>query len=370
MITGKDNKKLKNLSHLIKSREARRSQGLFVVEGIKMFREAPKAMIREIYASESFAAEHGDLLDKTGQYEVVAENKFASLSDTKTPQGIMLVMEMPRYSVRDLLYDRKFRWNSYHIKSPTGQDRTAAEGQILEGGRTQSEEKHQNSGGGRTQSGVELQNSGEGSTQIGEENQNSGDACYEEKHSGKAPLIIIAENLQDPGNAGTIIRTAEAAGVTGVIFTRGSVDVFNPKTIRATMGSIFRMPVMYGENIDEIVRAIKVGAAGIACAASGARAESTASPADVAQAESIAADGAQGIKIYATSLEAKTSCYHNEYTKGTAFIIGNESSGISDEAKAAADELIKIPMMGCSESLNAAMAAGILMYEAARQRLT
>ena len=332
MITGKDNKKLKNLSHLIKSREARRSQGLFVVEGIKMFREAPKAMIREIYASESFAAEHGDLLDKAGQYEVVAENKFASLSDTKTPQGIMLVMEMPRYSMSDLLYKNR----------QGASDERCGEGQILEGGRTQ----------------------------IGEENQHSGDACYEEKHSGKAPLIIIAENLQDPGNAGTIIRTAEAAGVTGVIFTRGSVDVFNPKTIRATMGSIFRMPVMYGENIDEIVRAIKGGAAGIACAASGARAESTASPADVAQAESIAADGAQGIKIYATSLEAKTSCYHKEYAKGTAFIIGNESSGISDEAKAAADELIKIPMMGCSESLNAAMAAGILMYEAARQRLT
>ncbi len=148
------------------------------------------------------------------------------------------------------------------------------------------------------------------------------------------PMIVVLEDLQDPGNAGTIFRTAEGAGVDGVFLTKTCVDITNPKVIRATMGSVYRMPFVYVEDVVSLKEKLQ----------------------------------SRGIRFFAAHLQGKNTYYEESYQKGTAFLIGNEGKGLTEQAAEAADCLIRIPMCGQLESLNAAMAAGILMYEAARQR--
>lgn len=148
------------------------------------------------------------------------------------------------------------------------------------------------------------------------------------------PIIVVLEDLQDPGNAGTIFRTAEGAGVDGVFLTKTCVDITNPKVIRATMGSVYRMPFVYVEDVVSLKEKLQ----------------------------------SRGIRFFAAHLQGKNTYYEESYQKGTAFLIGNEGKGLTEQAAEAADCLIRIPMCGQLESLNAAMAAGILMYEAARQR--
>ena len=153
-------------------------------------------------------------------------------------------------------------------------------------------------------------------------------------HKEKNPCFFLLENLQDPGNLGTIVRTAEGAGVTGIIMNRETVDIYNPKVIRSTMGSIYRMPFLYAEDF--------AGAIG-----------------SVRQA---------GVSVYAAHLKGKTSYIKQDYRRGTAFLIGNEGNGLREETADLADVYIRIPMEGQVESLNAAVAASVLMYEAHRQR--
>lgn len=148
------------------------------------------------------------------------------------------------------------------------------------------------------------------------------------------PLLVVLENLQDPGNLGTILRTGEGAGITGVIMTRQTVDLFNPKTIRATMGSIFRVPFVYVDGLQETILKMRE----------------------------------KGIRTYAAHLEGKKYYDSFFFRQGTAFLIGNEGSGLSRETASLADDYLKIPMEGQVESLNAAVAASLLMYEAHRQR--
>lgn len=151
----------------------------------------------------------------------------------------------------------------------------------------------------------------------------------------KNPLLLILEDIQDPGNLGTMVRTAEGAGVDGIIMTKATVDIYNPKTIRSTMGSIYRMPFIYTDDLLGIMKQLQ-------------------------QKE---------IKLYAAHLKG-TQYYHElDFKGGTAFLIGNEGNGLKEETAAAADVYMKIPMQGQVESLNAAVASVILMYEAARQRM-
>lgn len=151
---------------------------------------------------------------------------------------------------------------------------------------------------------------------------------------GRAPLLVMTEDVQDPGNLGTMIRTAEAAGVTGMILSEGTADPTNPKVVRATMSALFRMKYAVVPDF----------------------------------AQALASVRAAGIRIYAAALEGSRLYDSCSYRGGTAFLIGNEGNGLSAETLAAADGKIRIPMEGRIESLNAAMSAGILMYEAARQR--
>lgn len=147
------------------------------------------------------------------------------------------------------------------------------------------------------------------------------------------PLILAIENLQDPGNLGTIVRTAEGAGVTGILMSHDTVDIYNPKVVRSTMGSIFRVPFCYVDNLTEWISGLKGGE----------------------------------YRSYGTQLQGK-SLYDMDYRYPTIFCIGNEGNGLSKGLCDAADYKISIPMMGKVESLNAATAATVLMYEAMRQR--
>ncbi len=265
----------KDVKNLIKNKKARDEQGLFVTEGIKMFSETPMDRVVSVYATAEWAAEHPEIIARipagTERVLDVRTERFAGISDTRSPQGIIAVVRKKRYTLADLIGNSK--------------------------------------AAGRSASGGEVRKT--------------------------APLIVVLENLQDPGNAGTILRTAEAAGASGVILTEGSVDVYNPKVIRSTMGCIFRMPHLYVDSVDNLLTELR------------------------------AAD----ITTYAAHLRGKLSHFEGNYIGGTAFFIGNESRGLTEELSAKLDVLMKIPMSGQVESLNAAMAAGILMYEAKRQRI-
>lgn len=149
-----------------------------------------------------------------------------------------------------------------------------------------------------------------------------------------APLLMVLENLQDPGNLGTIVRTGEGAGITGVIMSKQTVDIYNPKTIRATMGSIFRVPILYVEDLEATIQLLHE----------------------------------RGIHTYAAHLEGERYYDSFSFCEGTAFLIGNEGNGLTREIADAAESYIKIPMEGKVESLNAAIASSLLMYEAHRQR--
>lgn len=146
-------------------------------------------------------------------------------------------------------------------------------------------------------------------------------------HDGKNCFVVL-DRLQDPGNMGTIIRTGEGAGINGVIMSSSSVDVYNPKVIRSTMGSIFRVPFVVVDNLPEAIQRLKN----------------------------------QGITTYAAHLKGES--YNKEaFPEKSAILIGNEANGLSGEVSACADKLIKIPMKGKVESLNAAIATSILMYQ-------
>ena len=256
MITAASNSRIKRLIQLNQKAKARREEDVFVVEGTKMFLEAPAEKLRDVYVSESFleTCSCRERLEQTG-YEVVSDQIFAKISDTCTPQGILCVVEQFHYNMESLL-------------------------------------KKEN------------------------------------------PVFLLLENIQDPGNLGTMLRTGEGAGISGVIMSRDTVDLYNPKVIRSTMGSIYRMPFLYAEDF--------AGAIG-----------------SVRQA---------GVSVYAAHLKGKTSYIKQDYRRGTAFLIGNEGNGLREETADLADVYIRIPMEGQVESLNAAVAASVLMYEAHRQR--
>lgn len=256
MITSASNAQIKNLIQLQKKGKARREQDVFVAEGIKMYREAPKELVERVYISKSFSEreEAAELLD-CRNLEIVEDRIFQAAADTKTPQGILAVIRRQHYTLQQVT-------------------------------------------------------------------------------AGKAPMLMVLENLQDPGNLGTILRTGEGAGVTGIILSADTVDIYNPKTIRSTMGSIYRMPFCYAENLGQVIGELK----------------------------------RRRITVYAAHLKGTKDYDAPDYRKGCGFLIGNEGNGLTEELAAQADEYIRIPMCGRVESLNAAVASAVLMYEAFRQR--
>lgn len=151
---------------------------------------------------------------------------------------------------------------------------------------------------------------------------------------GDRPLLVLLEDIQDPGNLGTILRTGEGAGITGVIMSAQTVDIYNPKTIRATMGSVYRVPFLYVNDMAATITVLRE----------------------------------KGIHVYAAHLQGQAYYDSFSFREGTAFLIGNEGNGLRRETAELADSYLKIPMEGQVESLNAAIAASLLVYEAHRQR--
>ena len=149
------------------------------------------------------------------------------------------------------------------------------------------------------------------------------------------PFLLIGECLSDPGNIGTLIRTAAAAGANGVILSAGSGDIYNPKTIRAAAGASLRIPVISGADLKEVIPLLK----------------------------------SQGIMILAAHLEGAVLPYDLDLCQSLGILIGNEAHGLSEELSTLADIRIKLPMAPGIESLNASVAGGILLYEVIRQRL-
>ena len=271
MITSISNSQVKLVIQLNQKARERKATGLFVAEGKKMFLEAPLEWIRQVYVSEAMAE------DAMVMEHIQKRNlPFQTVSEPVFRK--MSDTQTPQGVLAVL-----------KIPEWTTED-------VLEGKMT------------------------------GEKGSSDG--------SGRAPLLVVLEDLQDPGNAGTILRTGEGAGIDGVILTKTCVDITNPKVIRSTMGSIYRIPWIYMEDVPEVKRLLE----------------------------------RKNIRLFAADLSGKNTYDHEDYTGGTAFLVGNEGKGLTKEASACADVRIRIPMAGEVESLNAAMAAGILMYEAARQR--
>jgi len=167
---------------------------------------------------------------------------------------------------------------------------------------------------------------------------------------GNSPdLLVIADELQDPGNLGTIIRTAEAAGAHGLITTRYTVDPFIEKAIRASMGSALRLPVVTG-----------VSRADISARCRDHRIKLIASRANLGSAHGVIEDAARAERV--------KLCTEVDMTVPIAFVVGREATGIPESAHGEADEYVHIPMVRGVESLNVAAAAAVLLYEASRQR--
>ncbi|MCH4191258.1 MAG: RNA methyltransferase [Butyrivibrio sp.] len=264
MIASTSNAKVRKIVSYVEKNKARREDGVFIVEGIRMNVEIPPQQILETYVSEGFlqkaGAQEKNFLEglRTG-YETVTDEVFRKMSDTQSPQGILSVVRQMRYTLEDLFKTGK---------------------------------------------------------------------C------GNCPMLLLLEDVQDPGNLGTMFRSAEGAGVSGIVLSRGSADVYNPKVVRSTMGAIFRMPFLYVDSMPAAMKELR----------------------------------SRGICSYAAHLKGTKSYDEMNYTDPCAFLIGNEGNGLTKETADAADTYILIPMLGRVESMNAATSAAILTFEAARQR--
>ncbi len=273
MITSLSNPKIKNVIQLLTGTKYRREQRLYVIEGVKLFLEAPADKLRQVFLTQegyekirkirleiASLVTDGTMTNLKGPAcELVSDEVFRHMSDTKTPQGVLCVMSMPDHRV---------------------------------------------------------------SEQI--------EAADEEL------LVLVLEEIQDPGNLGTMLRTAEAAGVSFILADQKTADLYNPKVIRSTMGAIFRVPVIYTEDLPKALRRLK----------------------------------GNGVKLIAAHLEGSKNFWDMGYPERAAILIGNEGNGLSDEITALSDCAVRIPMEGKTESLNASVAASLLLYEWKRQNRT
>ena len=256
MITSTSNQQVKHLQQLAKKARERNEQGVFLVEGIKMFQEAPDEKIRKVYISKSLYDEKGQAFLRNHEYEVLDDRVFQAVSDTKTPQGILCVVEQFRYRLEDL---------------------------------TRRENPH----------------------------------------------LLILENLQDPGNLGTIIRLADWFGIEHIFCSAGTADVYNPKTVQATMGALARVKVHYC-SLPQLI-------------------------------ESLA-----DIPVYGTFLSGNI-IYAESLSAHGLIVMGNEGKGVSPEVEKLINKKLYIPNYPqereTSESLNVAIATAVVCSEFRRRLL-
>lgn len=149
-------------------------------------------------------------------------------------------------------------------------------------------------------------------------------------------FVVVCADIRDPGNAGAVIRCADAAGADGVVFVGDSVDPFNPKSVRATVGSVFHLPIVVDKDIPTTLSQLR--ATGM---------------------QVLAADGGGAVGLYDAELDL---------TAPTAWLMGNEAWGLPKETRALADKVVAVPIYGRAESLNLATAAGVCLYASAQAR--
>ena len=258
IISSKDNEIVKNVRKL-KEKKYRDLENAYIVEGIKMVKEAilEKASIKQIIICDD--CEKTDSIPKELMYEIakydclyVTSKIFKYISEVQTPQGVLAVVE---------------------------------------------------------------------------KNNRDEDINYNED------IIVALDDIQDPGNLGTILRTVDSVGLTQILVSKGTADPYNPKVVRSSMGAIYRVKVIECEDLLETLKEVK----------------------------------RNKFKILVSSLRESNSIYNVKYNK-KVLVIGNEANGVEEKIMNIADEKIKIPMLGKTESLNAAVATGIILYEYVRQK--
>ena len=259
VISSKDNEIIKKIKSL-KEKKYRDIENCYIIEGIKLVKEAiaENAKIKQIVVCEDCINDgeiDTDTLYEIAKFDVVyvTEKVFKTITDVKTPQGIIAVIEK----------------NNINSKIDYSQD-----------------------------------------------------------------IIIALDGVQDPGNLGTILRTVDSANLKQIIISKESADPYNPKVVRSTMGAIFRLNIIEVNSLKDTLEEVK----------------------------------RNNFKVMVTSLDTRNSIYDIDFNK-KAIIIGNEANGVSKEVQAIADEKVKIPMLGKTESLNASVAAGIMIYEYVRKKL-
>ena len=259
VISSKDNEIIKNIRKL-KEKKYRDLENSYIIEGIKLVKEAiaEHANIKQIVMCEDYA--DNVELDKDTLYDLaknnliyVTRNIINSITDVKTPQGIIAVIEK----------------NNSQVALDYSQD-----------------------------------------------------------------IILALDGVQDPGNLGTIIRTVDSANLNQIILSKNSADPYNPKVVRSTMGAIFRVNIIEVEDLEE----------------------------ELKKAQNYE------FKVMVTALDAKNNIYRTDYNK-KVIVIGNEANGVSKEVQEMADEKVIIPMLGKTESLNASVAAGVMIYEYVRRKV-
>lgn len=257
MITSSKNPTIKHLRSLMTSRQARRHERLFVIEGVRLVEEALKShaeIVVAVYNPEQLAAtERGralvDQIERERNVHPAPAEVIAAVSDTATPQGVVMAVRWPELKLM-------------------------ARG-----------------------------------------------------------MILVLDAVQDPGNVGTLLRSAEATGVSQVICVTGTVDVYSPKVVRAAMGGHFRLPIVQDVDWNAVPTLL------------------------------IDADN-----VYAAAAAATMPYYAADWRQPSALIVGNEANGVSEAGLAVATKLISIPMTAAVESLNAAVAGSVILFEAQRQR--
>lgn len=232
----------------LKDKKVRDEQSLFVVEGLKQVSEIPKDWkIKFVLVTEKYKDFKSDKL------YITTEKIFNKISNTKTPQEILAVVEKKKYDIEKVLSNKG--------------------------------------------------------------------------------IFVIIDTLQDPGNIGTIIRTAESFGIKGIFISKNSVDIYSDKVVRSTMGAIFNIPIIQECDIVSLIQTLKQNK----------------------------------INTCAFSLDTNSSLSNFKFKNNVAIIIGNESKGISKDILDVVDNKIKIDMVGKSQSLNAAVACSIAIYEISKQ---
>ena len=278
-ITSAANPRIKRLTALQQKHRERERERAYAAEGVRLFSDTPQELIEEVFLTEKLLSDDPGIAAKLQGCRafLIPESLLEKVSDTRSPQGVIFTVKMREYAERDLLGG----WD------PDADLSAGAAGA----------------------------NSASGKASV-------------------APLLLVLEDIRDPGNLGTMFRSAEAAGVTGILMSAGTADIYQPKAVRSTMSAVYRVPHRYTDDLCGDIERLKD----------------------------------MGITVFAADLKAAKAYDTYNYVKPSAILIGNEAHGLTPEVAAAAGRSIIIPMCGGIESLNAAVAASVLMFEAARQR--